>query len=65
MKVTNKLKEWGPNLKRKVEQKLTSDYASVFREYHKHIEVIISEQNILLDDVYNFINDLSELKKES
>lgn len=47
------------------EHELKSDYASVFPEYHKHIEVIISEQNVLLDDVNTFINDLSELKKES
>jgi hypothetical protein len=47
------------------EHELKSDYASVFPEYHKHIEVIISEQNVLLDDVNAFINDLSELKKES
>jgi hypothetical protein len=47
------------------EHELKSDYASVFPEYHKHIEVIISEQNALLDDVDTFIYDLSELKKES
>ena len=44
--------------------KLESDYASVFPEYHKHMEVVILEQNILLKDVNNFINDLKELKKE-
>lgn len=48
-----------------IEEELESDYASVFPEYHKHIEVIISEQNVLLDDVNNFINDLLTLKKES
>jgi hypothetical protein len=47
------------------EEELESDYASVFPEYHKHIEVIISEQNVLLDDVNNFINDLLELKNKS
>ena len=47
------------------EEELESDYASVFPEYHKHIEVIISEQNVLLDDVNNFLNDLKELEKES
>jgi hypothetical protein len=47
------------------EKELESDYASVFPEYHKHIEVIISEQNVLLDDVNNFINDLLELKNKS
>jgi hypothetical protein len=47
------------------EKELESDYASVFPEYHKHIEVIISEQNVLLDDVNNFINDLIELKNKS
>ena len=31
----------------------------------KHIEVIISQQNVLLDDVNNFINELKKLKKES
>jgi hypothetical protein len=29
------------------------------------MEVIISEQNALLEDINNFINDLKELKKES
>ena len=48
-----------------IEKELESDYASVFQEYHKHMEVIISEQNVLLDDVNTFISDLSELKKES
>jgi hypothetical protein len=48
-----------------IEDELESDYASVFPEYHKHIEVIISEQNVLLDDVNAFINDLLELKKDS
>jgi hypothetical protein len=48
-----------------IEEELESDYASVFPEYHKHIEVIISEQNVLLDDVNNFINDLLELKNKS
>ncbi len=47
------------------EKELESDYASVFPEYHKHIEVIISEQNVLLADVNNFINDLLELKNKS
>jgi hypothetical protein len=46
-----------------MEKELESDYASVFPEYHKHMEVVILEQNILLDDVNNFINDLKELKK--
>jgi hypothetical protein len=48
-----------------MEQELESDYASVFPEYHKYVEVIISEQNALLDDVNNFIIDLKELKNES
>ena len=48
-----------------IEDELESDYASVFPEYHKHMEVIISEQNVLLDDVNAFINDLLELKKDS
>jgi hypothetical protein len=48
-----------------IEEELESDYASVFPEYHKHMEVIISEQNVLLDDVNNFINDLLELKNKS
>ena len=48
-----------------MEQELESDYASVFPEYHKHMEVVILEQNVLLEDVNNFINDLKELKKEN
>jgi hypothetical protein len=47
-----------------MEQELESDYVSVFPEYHKHMEVAILEQNILLEDVNNFINDLKELKNE-
>ena len=46
-----------------MEQELESDFASVFPENHKHMEVVILEQNILLEDVNNFINDLKELKK--
>ena len=41
---------------------MESDFASVFPEYHKYMEVIIAEQNVLLDDVNNFIHDLKELK---
>ena len=48
-----------------IEEELESDYASVFPEYHKHMEVAILEQNILLEDVNNFINDLKELKNKS
>ena len=48
-----------------MEQELESDYASVFPEYHKHMEVVILEQNALIDDVNNFINDLNEIKKGS
>ena len=48
-----------------MEQELESDYASVFPEYHKHVEVVILEQNALIDDVNNFINDLNEIKKGS
>ena len=44
-----------------MEQELESDYASVFPEYHKHVEVVILEQNALIDDVNNFINDLNEI----
>ena len=46
-----------------IEQELKSDYESVFPEYHKYMEVIISEQNVLLDDVNNFIDDLRRVKK--
>jgi hypothetical protein len=48
-----------------IDQQLESAYESVFPNYHKYMEVIISEQNTLLEDVNNFINDLKELKKES
>ena len=47
------------------ERELESDYAAVFPEYHKYMEVIISEQNVLLDDVNNFVDDLWKLKTES
>jgi hypothetical protein len=46
-----------------IELELKSDYESVFPEYHKYMEVIISEQNVLLDDVNNFIDDLRKVKK--
>jgi hypothetical protein len=46
-----------------MEQELESDFASVFPEYHKYMEVIISEQNVLLTDVNNFIDDLKELRQ--
>ncbi|UCE51913.1 MAG: hypothetical protein JSV31_22030 [Desulfobacterales bacterium] len=46
-----------------IDQQLESAYESVFPNYHKYAEVIISEQNALLEDVNNFINDLKELKK--
>ena len=45
------------------EQDLESAYSSIFPEYHKYIEVIISEQNVLLDDVNNFINELKQLRQ--
>ena len=47
----------------KIEKELESTHSSEFSKYHKYLEVIISEQNALLDDVNNFINDLNELKK--
>jgi hypothetical protein len=47
------------------EKETESVYSSVFPRYHKYMEVIISEQNALLEDINNFINDLKELKKES
>ena len=46
-----------------IEQELKSDYKSFFPEYHKYMEVIISEQNVLLDDVNNFVDDLRKVKK--
>ena len=45
-----------------MEQKLEIAYASAFSNYHKYMEVIISEQEALLKDLNNFINDLMELK---
>lgn len=48
-----------------VEQELESAYSSIFPKYHEYMEVIISEQNVLLEDVNSFINDLRGLKKES
>jgi hypothetical protein len=47
----------------KIETELEYTSSSEFSKYHKYLEVIISEQNALLDDVNNFINDLNELKK--
>jgi hypothetical protein len=46
-------------------QQLESAYESLFPNYHKYMEVIITEQNALLEDVNNFINDLIELRKDS
>jgi len=44
------------------EQKLDNSSTSFFSNYHKYMEVIISEQGALLKDLNNFINDLMTLK---
>ena len=44
------------------EQKLENSSTSFFSNYHKYMEVIISEQAALLKDLNNFINDLMTLK---
>ena len=40
------------------------DYSTVFPESHKYLQVIISEQNVLLDDVNAFIHDLKKLRQK-
>jgi hypothetical protein len=44
------------------EQKLENASASFFSNYHKYMEVIISEQDALLKDLNNFINVLKTLR---
>jgi hypothetical protein len=44
------------------EQKLENSSTSFFSNYHKYMEVIISEQEALLKDLNDFINDLMTLK---
>jgi len=44
------------------EQKLENAYPSAFSNFHKYMEVVISEQDALLKNLNNFINDLMDLK---
>ncbi|MGD9043801.1 MAG: hypothetical protein PVG06_08815 [Desulfobacterales bacterium] len=49
----------------KIDQKLESTETSIFRTYQKYMGLIISEQNILLEDIDTFINDLQIQKTNS
>jgi hypothetical protein len=46
-----------------INQRPESPDASLFPTYHKYIELIISEQHVLLEDINTFINDLQTDKK--
>jgi hypothetical protein len=46
----------------RTEKKLENSSTSLFSNYHKYMEVIISEQGALVKDLNNFINDLMTLK---
>jgi hypothetical protein len=41
-----------------MDPKLESTETSLFSNYHKYMQIIVSEQKILLDDINTFINDL-------
>jgi hypothetical protein len=48
-----------------IDQKSESTDTSLFPTYHKYMQIIISEQKILLDEINTFINDLQIQKKDS
>ena len=48
-----------------IDQKSGSTDTSLFPTYHKYMQIIISEQKILLDEINTFINDLQIQKKDS
>ena len=47
-----------------IDQNSESTDTSLFLAYHKYMELIISEQNILHEDINTFFNDLQSLKKK-
>ena len=48
-----------------IDQKSESADTSLFPTYHKYIQIIISEQKILLEEIDTFIDDLQIQKKDS
>ena len=48
-----------------IDQKSESTDTSLFSTYQKYMEVIISEQNILLEDINTFVDDLQIQKEDS
>jgi hypothetical protein len=49
----------------RIDQKSKSTEPEIFSTYHKYMEISISEQKILHDEVNTFINDLKIQKKDS
>jgi hypothetical protein len=48
-----------------IDEKSESTDTSLFPTYHKYMQLIISDQKILLEDINSFINDLKIQKKGS
>jgi hypothetical protein len=48
-----------------IDQKSESTETSLFPTYHKYMQIIISEQKILLEETDSFINDVQIKKKDS
>jgi hypothetical protein len=48
----------------RIDQKIESAETTLFPTYHKYMEIIISEQKILLDEVNSFIDNMQIQKKE-
>jgi hypothetical protein len=48
-----------------IDQKSDSVDTSLFSTYQKYMQVIISEQNILLEDINTFVDDLQIQKEDS
>jgi hypothetical protein len=42
----------------KIEPKSGSTETELFPTYHKYLEIVVSEQKLLIDEVNTFINDL-------
>jgi len=47
------------------DQKAKATDSSLFPIYHKYMQIVISEQNVFLEEINMFINDLKVPKKDS
>jgi hypothetical protein len=48
-----------------IDQKSESTDTSLFSTYQKYMQIVISEQNILLEDINTFVDDLQIQKEDS